>query len=75
MTLIMIMKGCEFMNRNLGLYWAFGALFILVVSIVTVAIYYPVKWPTIFYLTWVISPGIVGGLVFYNMDKKEVWGK
>lgn len=62
------------MNANkLGLYCSsFGIAFWLIL-VFGLIIKLPIKLPTLILLSWPILPGIIGGFIFYNLDKSDSW--
>lgn len=62
-------------NKKLGLYCsAVGIVFYLFV-ILKIIMQLPVKTGTLILFSWPILPGIIGGYIFYRIDKNESWGK
>ncbi|MFK5951704.1 MAG: hypothetical protein QM498_01510 [Desulfobacterium sp.] len=61
------------MNKNLGLQCSiFASIFYILINVLLV-FKLPEKLDTFLVFSWVTVPGIIGGLIFYRMDKKGLW--
>ncbi len=62
------------MNCKTGLYCVFASLAVWLLIITVIVLKLPVKMDTVVMLSWPTLPGVLGGWVFYRMDKNGEWG-
>ena len=60
-------------NKNVGLYCAAASFCVWLVIIFLVVAKLPVKIDTFILLSWPVLPGVIGGYIFYKMDKNGSW--
>lgn len=61
-------------DKNFGLYCSFASLLVWATVTIMIVMKLPVKIDTFIMLSWVTVPGVVGGLIFYRLDKNNRWG-
>jgi hypothetical protein len=62
-------------NKNFGLYCSLACVIVYIFLNVYVIAKLPIKLDTFLLFSWLVVPGIIGGLVFYHMDKNGLWGE
>lgn len=62
------------MNCKTGLYCVVASLAVWFLIMLVIVLKLPVKSDTVVMLSWPTLPGLVGGWIFYRMDKKGEWG-
>ena len=60
-------------NSKLGLYWAIGGLAFYVFLNIFIVFQLPEKMDTFLVFSWVVLPGIIGGVIFQVMDTKGLF--
>lgn len=61
-------------DKYIGLYCSLACVILYIFLNACIIAKLPIKLDTFILFSWLVVPGIIGGLVFYHMDKKGLWG-